>query len=133
VPRLKELSFGCKFLCAKEWEDDELIFLKKYQDTGNTTSIEYCPPKDSCSGVLNSGDTKFSELVIIGHPIDLESVLEAIDENLEDDGYAEVLHIRGGPGYYISHELKGSCVWETGKPLSEQSDETGLFLLDILK
>jgi hypothetical protein len=64
--------------------------------------------------------------------ITLEDVLEAIDENIEDDGYAEVLHIRGGSGYCLWHDLKGSCVWELGKPYDQQKPEVHEFVANIL-
>jgi len=88
----KSLTFGCKFIAEDAYGDrTELIFLKKYYDTGNTVSIEYMPPGDSCCGVFNSEDCDFDEFEIIGQPVMIGYVLGRMETHVTLPGGASIV------------------------------------------
>lgn len=133
VPRLKELSFGCKFLYESEWNDNILTFVCSYLDTGRSVSVCHLWDPDSESTINNF---KKEDCKIIGHPITLEDVLEVINNKKKNRFFLSDSSLIWS--YPVNKkdcesELKIQAVWsKRNKPLSEQSDELGEFLEKIL-
>lgn len=111
VPRLQELSFGCMYRVCKGKRTGEIgiigIITNEYG--------EYYASHDFAN-VSKSELLRSDWYEIIGHPIDIEAVLEAIKVSIDH-------------GAYRHHYFVQVCDrWQYGKPLSEQSDE----LIDFL-
>lgn len=144
VPRLKELSFGCEV----EMFEIDGTDVSKTVEIGMGTVLgkslrigEYIilniqkPFIDSHSGKFNNDQIESwreGSLRVIGHPITLEDVLEALN-NTEHYCYGyhydEGFIITDGGGEYYKD---GDFYWESGKPLSDQSQETIAFLHSLL-
>ena len=78
----KTLEFGCIFQFEEAYGgEDDLRFLKQYWDTGNTCTIEYCPPEDSCCGSFNNEEDNFTSIKIIGKPVMINDIFQKIKEN----------------------------------------------------
>ena len=122
VPRLMELSFGCKFYYRKEWREDILTFVCAYLDTGNTTSVCHLWEKTSESTI---NDFDINECEIIGHPITLEDVLEAL-MTFQNDEEVNVSRISDFYGLILRRD------WQFGKPYSEQPQEVHEFVANVL-
>ncbi len=137
VPSLQELSFGCEFIYYEEEEYtggntfevkdvvvkvvgkrtvDDSIYIK-----GVKTEYEFDSERD---------------FKILGHPIQLHHVLQAVGKGRKDTAYKNVVTV--GDDGLIWEELgkEGSvkCVgnWDLTKPLSGQSEEVVTFLNEIL-
>lgn len=128
LPRLKKLSFGCDI-----GNGDILIHEKKdlirNWDTGGFIRRHYCHIFDSENEEPYINEEALNGLKIIGHPIRLEDVLEAIDP-------------WGNWGVVAGHiaridrkksEYSMKVKWQYGKPLSGQSEEFINFLYNLLK
>ena len=79
VPRLMELSFGCEIYLKEVFNRDERskyakVLKKWYSDKGGHR-VSYEVPSGTCGW----GHQSIDSIQIIGHPITLEDVLEAID------------------------------------------------------
>lgn len=125
VPRLKELSFGC---IVELNTGTTLVCLKTYGDSFDAFYLKEgerrCPSKNQIRK-------------IIGHPIDLEDVLEAgLAAGVEIDVFYR--DYKRGEGFYICTE-ESFCdhgvevIWITGKDFSQQSEECKMFIKDLLK
>lgn len=130
VPRLKELSFGCRFLDGR-YSPRELVYLSKF--TG-----EKCVAFWEQAGY---GEAMSAEVVkIIGHPITLEAVLEALKVFLKNN--EGVFVNQYGMFYVEDRELKingtmkpvvlsySNLGWHFGQPWENQH-EVHLFLFKL--
>lgn len=131
VPRLKELSFGCEVMMDQISGDRKFIERvthdEKYGSIFTQSGFQFIRDGDEFLLEDEHFDSK-----IIGHPIQLEDVLEAIENGTEyylsiESSWEDKIVFRVN-GIYESF-----IYWEYGKPLSEQSEELINFLYDLLK
>lgn len=121
VPRLKELSFGC------------LIDVRiPFEDTGEEVCIDTYKSKEDVYVKTDYETYHEEEFAIIGHPITLESVLEAINKGGTQCKETGIKDSGRFIAPYLNNSKLENASWDYGKPLSEQSDEVGEFLSEIL-
>lgn len=131
VPRLQELSFGCEIFCCG---DTEYIVDSEESKNCNSDKDErpmllevtaYCPEQrhnpwrnGDCTDTYLDFEKNLSdgEVKVIGHPITLEDVLEAIGVGVITAQQAHDLII----------------IWDGGKDFSRQSDEAKQVVHNLL-
>lgn len=135
VPRLKELSVGCKL---KHWCDTpvgekeyDLVFINKDFEENMMFRVIGGEDEVHCEYQIKYFDNEvddFASYEIIGHPITLEGVLEAfrVDYQIKLEISYAIDCI------WLMTPNSGVFEWKCGKPLSEQSDETINFLASLL-
>ena len=132
VPRLKELSFGCEFI----WCNNLLIVVDRNEMAGKVRAY----PKITEKEIFRAIDThRIKPKGIIGHPIDLEAVLEALVVSGKPKPYCffagKIFEIgdsllSNSPETFLKRSVAS---WQYGKPFSEQDEETQLFIHKLLK
>lgn len=112
VPRLKELSFGCRVHFQMD-EEESVVKTVQYINEWETELGIVVECDEYEVGVLDAVDYAH----VIGHPITLEHVIEAIAQH--NGGYDfETLHL---------------CQqWQFGKTLDNQSEETITLIGNLL-
>lgn len=124
VPRLQELSFGCTLNIKPSIDENWCI--------ADYLGVDYRDyPRDRLCRIRNNGHiTRVPRVFeIIGHPIDLEAVLEALNNKsrpwkLSVGVWQDGKLMLGGDGEDI--------YWQYGKDLSQQSEELIDFLFNLL-
>lgn len=130
VPRLKELSFGCNIKAGKE---TYLIISKNKIDDFEEDGVQLL--RTSINEYYNENNIEHSadvseanELEIIGHPIHLENILEAIGKDESRITVAENFDLKQWECNYL--DLLN--IYNLSLPLSEQTEETLLALDNLL-
>lgn len=134
-PELMELSFGCEVKVVNEnwrlgdryWHGSVITpsmgighyhILTKSEDSKKNGLIK----------AFNLADRK--NTVILGNPITLEHVLKAI---LHCGHVPSVEGVDAKSNYYDTMNVLIFAKWELGKPLSQQSEPTLLFIAGLLE
>jgi hypothetical protein len=125
VPSLQELSFGCEFKIYTE-PVERLAYIKSYGDGYNTV----------CT-VRKNGDvytvlrprSEIESWEILGHPIQLQDVMMAIEK--KNDHFEKGWSI-SIDGFFIKDGEMLPIWWDLGKPLNGQSEEVITFLNELL-
>lgn len=131
VPRLRELSFGCKV--SYDWGDENIShYIVSVYDGGNFVEVlSWAGGYSSSTPNLNINP----RLKVIGHQIRLEDVLEALSfivPNIKGESFYMVDPHGNFIEVFNSVLMKRDGVWEIGKPFSEQSQECQDFIADLL-
>lgn len=138
-PELMELSFGCEVHCEQALENDNGDFGDFYgRVIQQNTKDEYdVLLSEVISDDLDEGKTEmvipYVNPEIIGHPIQLHYVLQAIDKV----GFSDVWSIACDGYFQECPDFDGMLVetkykWDLTKDLSQQSEEIINFLTEIL-
>ena len=124
-PELKKLEFGCEMIKKDELKDwAKLVTLISYD---GKRSRGYFREQD---GSIFSLITDFKKFEILGKDPTLEDVLMAISRrDFTSFQYKETKKGR----IYRGSLVEILDLWELGKPLSQQSEETVEKILEILK
>lgn len=130
VPSLQELSFGCEVLYGKE-DGKEASLAQNCLYAGELSDGNVVLQLMNIKKVMRVSRDQFDTFAkVIGHPIQLHHVLQAIGQNwrLSVDSYVYRNE------FCIYHIDKGEYFkWDLTKDLSNQSKECIEFLLSILK
>lgn len=119
VPRLMELSFGCVVdVCIQHEPGYESFVFNKWEQKGEIFI------KTNHDEMLH-----IEEFGIIGHPIDLESVLDAVEKAWENTVTGGVYN--GNVDLWRS-KVDIDTLWKYGKLFDEQETETKQFITDIV-
>ena len=119
VPRLMELGFGCEVIGYHDWKEN------KNGEWEFTKTNDVCTSYDGrrwCICVNGSYD----EYEIIGHPITLVDVLEAIGRDFV------LYHEKDAVCFYSKGSEEFEFRWQYGKPYDQQSPEVHEFVANIL-
>jgi hypothetical protein len=151
VPRLMEETRNCKFLYTKGFgclnkpytvvciiDDNELDYMHRiirfhFNRPGDGDRVEkvfFVAHKNSKSHTGLDQEKEWNDCKIIGHPITLEDVLEAIKEQ---HPYKNLSYVDNRCNEVISGiTLDVITSWQYGKPYDQQSPEVHEFVADIL-
>jgi len=130
IPSLQELSFGCELKGGEGEEYGSLLYdVIVIKENKNGTYNCFCPTSSESFAV----NLKTQDYEIIGHPIHLHHVLQAIHHN-ENTPYIAVDQACN----FVKISIDSTCentgyYWDLTQPLSNQSPECIEFLLSILK
>ncbi len=122
-PELLELSFGCKI---KYHDDFPMRFIVHENDDNN--SIGLYEKNNTVQGIED-----IKEFEILGHPIQLQHVLRAMEANvqsvtIECDGNWKLYE---SLDMWVAQRIKYN--WDLTKDLNGQSPETLEFIASLLK
>lgn len=133
VPRLKELSFGCLIYVAGDHDrvfriPDQVVV--KQRKSGREYIRLKGVSSQSWTEVEFEDFRNRADVKIIGHPITLEDVLEAVQKKqstsvevfFDSDKDLVIRQSGDGPG----------GLWSLGKPFPEQPEETKDFIENLL-
>jgi hypothetical protein len=124
VPRLLKLQKGCLFSPSENFKSENGYFEFCEDDIFELvhldTKYECQSIHSKVRGVIGVPNRILRNAMIIGHPITLEDVLEAIDEKVS------CIHRRGDARMLLVE------AWQHGKPYDQQSPEFHEFVANII-